>query len=429
MTKGIQKRTIPISDLGSFPLDLQIFSLGQGGPRLQLNFGLHGDERSGYFVLIKLLETLRQKPFQGTLEWVAVANPLGQLLDIREEALTNRDLNRLAPGNVTGDLAQKLGHALYQWGKEADVFIDFHTLTMRTALLAIFMNHGTRTIREQSMQMIQAFQPALIWHLDTSSRMGNEWGGSFGPCLSQDQIVNFAVEMSQEEYVSQAEIQQAHDGLLRVMHKMGMLSEAPVSDTEPFSISYAPIKSKLTGLFQPDPELLSAIAAGKFPVIEAGQRLGQFTNLSDFETRTLEATASGRLSLLSGPGLLRAGDDMYNLVLAEPFQMLPGSVLALTRQFVCTGLELEVQEPLDKKAAELSILCREKGADPSICTMVFWLAQLAPNPANSVSWARRLLNALPDVDPETLSRILNLLNQSDDNTLESIVLKSFLAKE
>ena len=52
-------RKINIGQLGTLSIDIPVLSIGAGSKRVVLLCGIHGDERSGLFVVNKLLPSLK----------------------------------------------------------------------------------------------------------------------------------------------------------------------------------------------------------------------------------------------------------------------------------------------------------------------------------------------------------------------------------
>ncbi len=417
---NIKHKRIKVASLGSLDISLPMLELGKGNPKVLILAGLHGDEHTGLFVIQRLIN--RIKLTKGTLRIIPFSDPLAQVLNRREEPLSRKDPNRAFPGDDKGDFTERLVSILFAQAKKCpECVIDLHTLGMHSRLMTIFMNHGTYAVRERSLELITAFSPDLIWQLDTTSLLGRSWGGSMGPTMAKEGIVNFAVEMANHDHVTDEEINRTVDGIKRVLHHLGMSLATPKSPTHsPLMFAYRSVKSDDTGLFEPSPELLKAVRSGNFPPIAKNQRIGRLINPVTFELIEIRSKHDGPLIAISGRAFIRSGDDLYNVGEVKPWTMLADSTVSMAAKYA-QAMQPEAAKGLEKLVEIVETLATEKRADASICKMALWLSSVDKDTDPNSRLANSFLSAL-DVDKETIQRILDCMN-TEGNTPEATVIR------
>lgn len=102
--------------------------LGQGGKRLCVVTGTHGDELEGQYVAWRLAGLLKQHPehLKGTVDIYPATNPLGISTMTRGIPQCDLDMNRTFPGSEQGAFSEYVAARLMADLTGADVCLDIH---------------------------------------------------------------------------------------------------------------------------------------------------------------------------------------------------------------------------------------------------------------------------------------------------------------
>ncbi len=297
-------RKINIGQLGTLSIDIPVLSIGAGPKRVVFLCGIHGDERSGLFVVNKLLPSL--KSLNGVVDIVIAANPLAQALNQRVSPNDLADVNRMFPGNLEADFTQIMAHKILEFCKGADAVIDLHTFEDTAPIVAIFMNSGSADVRSKSLKLIEVFNPQAVWQLDFTSLEESKLLGALGPILANEGIPNFAVEMPQSFSISEQEIGMVKNGLLRVLHSLGVINEKPAEVKHGFSIfKRKNTRVKTAGLFIPHKTV--------FTEVKAGDVIGELVSLPMFKGEPVCAPCEGTLLIIKQRNLVSTGDVVFSI--------------------------------------------------------------------------------------------------------------------
>ena len=213
------RRTIdlPVSSLSDHtPVTMSVHVIHgkRPGPVMFVSAAIHGDEVIGVEIVRRLLRARPLHSLAGTLMAVPIVNTFGFLNHARYLP-DRRDLNRCFPGTPEGSLGARLAHIfLEQIVKRADIGIDLHSAAIqRSNLPQIRLTPGNDRLR----------------HL----------GEAFGaPVMLRSKLREGSLRMAAEEAGVDVLLYEAGEGLrfdelaartgvagiLRVMHKLGMIS-------------------------------------------------------------------------------------------------------------------------------------------------------------------------------------------------------------
>lgn len=295
---------LKIGEVGTLDINLPIIRIGSGTPKVLLICGVHGDETSSLLVIKQLLENLKLE--RGELSIIPAANPLAQGLQLRECPIDLQDLNRNFPGNTQRGFTDRLAALIFAQAKNCDLVIDLHTFSDPCPIVAIFMNHGSKTVKDKTLDLIRIFNPEVVWQLSTKSRHEKQLSSSLGPKLAEAGIFNFAIEMPSHSRISKEQIKQITTGLLQTFSQIKMLKQKSTSARNNIPIfERQQVYANVSGLFFPRQNLMSTI--------KQNQIVGEIIRLQDFEKTTIKSPHTGRLIVLKDPNFVRTGDVLFTI--------------------------------------------------------------------------------------------------------------------
>ena len=139
-------------------------STAEGGRRLCLASGIHGDEMMGQLVVYGVARKLMAEPdaLQGTVDIYPMLNPLG--MDIGERMVpagTRLDMNRAFPGAANGTPMEAMCHHVMQDMLGADLVLDIHSSAPhKSEMYEVRMN---ARCADKLMEHAKGLCPELIW--------------------------------------------------------------------------------------------------------------------------------------------------------------------------------------------------------------------------------------------------------------------------
>lgn len=246
------------------------FRGGRGNKRFCVVTGTHGDELEGQFVVFKIAEMIRQHPerLNGIVELYPALNPLGIDSIQRGVPAFDLDMNRIFPGNPRGSMVEKVAHDIYTDLRGADMVIDIHSSNM-------FLRELPQVrISEQTAQKLVPYAKQLnvdlIWIHQAATVLESTLAHSLNSVGTPVLVAEMGVGMR----INHSLCQQLFDGIVNLMHNMGIWSEAVPADrlhepiiSEGDSVDF--LNATYSGIF------VTEAHTDRSAVVEAGQKLGQ----------------------------------------------------------------------------------------------------------------------------------------------------------
>ncbi len=265
--------------------------LGQpdGGPRLLITGGVHGDEFEPMAAVRALARHVAQIPIRGQLTLVPVVNEAAFRRKHRC-AGDGLDLARTCPGRPDGSITERTAYALSALIQKSDFYIDLHTGGTELAVwpMSGYMMHEDVDVLDQQRRMARAFNLPLVW--GTDARLN-------GRSLSVARDAK--VPAIYAEYLGQATchadgVQAYIDGCLNVMASLNMIDRTlpasrvvhTIEDTRE-NAGYMQIQnpSPVEGFFEPLVQLGAEV--------QPGQTLGIVWDILGEDPRTVSVTQRG----------------------------------------------------------------------------------------------------------------------------------------
>ncbi|MEC4819007.1 MAG: succinylglutamate desuccinylase/aspartoacylase family protein [Scytonema sp. PMC 1069.18] len=290
MKLGISQ-VINIGQVGMTQLEVPIYTVGHGKPVLGVTCYLHGDETAGIYILANVIDYLKSlNSLTGTVHLIPIANPAAQFVKNRFSPMDGLDINRLRQGNPEGTITERNAFYLFEFLLKCDLVINCHTFEMVSPVTAVFMNTGYTEIRNKTLSAINAFSPEVIWTTDALENSNSLYHSTLDVALVEAGVINFSIEISEIAFLTDRQIQQAAQGILRVAHFMGILKEFLSEEvpTQPHTVSNRKVfTAKVAGLWEPCVSLTQSI--------EPNTLIGTLRTLQNFDKQDIYAGCSGIL--------------------------------------------------------------------------------------------------------------------------------------
>lgn len=246
---------------------LEVLQYGSGKPSTLLISGVHGNEKTGPALLHKLSDQLALVEISGGVSLLPIASPKTYSANERDHPDDGHDLNRCFLGGVapTDSPSGRLVVAIQQLIRQHDLVIDIHTFPHQlTPIVGVLLLEGEVTLRQRSDKLLQAFNPEVIWELDTQSAETKKSGSACSYALKQ-RIPAFGLEIADPEYYSEVQWAQMLEGLLRVIGKAGCIitSLPEVSCIAPRYEQRKVYRAPKGGIFIPLKQIIEPVAEGE----------------------------------------------------------------------------------------------------------------------------------------------------------------------
>jgi len=298
---------LSVGQVGTYRIDIPIYTIGKGKPIFGITCSVHGDESSGLFIVSRLIEYLKRiNNIRGTIHIILAANPLAQMVNNRVSPLDSKDLNRTGKGRQDGSFTDRIGAQLFDFLSQCDFVTNIHEFEMHTPVTAVFMNSGNKDIKTKTLTAIKAFSPDIIWVINSEQVSDNQYQTTLDAALANAGIANFPIETKQLAFLSDADIDQAALGLYHVASNLGMYKS---SIAFPTSTAPAYFRQEVTsdeaGLWEPNCKL------GQ--IVDEGKQIGTLKSLVGFKQEQVISPKDGILVQFRHRQLIATGTSLFSL--------------------------------------------------------------------------------------------------------------------
>lgn len=311
MKRDLLLMTAPVRD--GFDIPYHEIGPKAAHPAAAFVAGLHGDELNGIFILSRLADFLNgveagRHPglkLKRKVLIIPAVNVLGVNLRSRTWPFDKSDMNRMFPGNVSGETTQRIALAVLEATKKADYMVDLHTGSPDFEELPQIRLYSPSDEQRETARYfgLQAVMERSISPVFTTTLMHawQVWPGQ-----------SFLIRVGQGATVQLGHCQQVFRGLVSFLGRVGILEGVALSDDDDTE----------TCLFkQGGSKRLYASKAGMFVSdrqvgrwVTKGQELGYIYDSFDGNViEKVESPASGLLTGIRRHPLLFEGDLLLRI--------------------------------------------------------------------------------------------------------------------
>lgn len=190
----------------------------EGGKRIAIVTGIHGDELEGQYVCYELVRTITANMayLKGTVDIYPSINPLGMESVSRAVPMSGLDMNRVFPGSDTGAIAENVAAKLVADIKGADICVDIHASNIfirEIPQVRIPSTDSSRLLRYAKM-----LNTDFVWVHD-SNAVGE---GSLASALRECGVPTLVIEMGVGQRITKAYCKQLLTGIFNLMSELGI---------------------------------------------------------------------------------------------------------------------------------------------------------------------------------------------------------------
>lgn len=219
--------------------------------RISVVTGIHGDELEGQYVCFELQRRIEEEKesLTGIVDIYPAMNPLGIDSITRGIPAFDLDMNRLFPGNIDGNMTEYLAAGIIKDVAGSDLVIDIHASNIYlTEIPQIRINELHEEIL---VPLAEETNIDFIWVHGASTVLES----TFAYSLNSTGTPTLVVEMGVGMRITKDYGNQMVDGILNVMHKLGIWNgkvkkpRKPIISRNPDDVSY--LNASVGGLFIP----------------------------------------------------------------------------------------------------------------------------------------------------------------------------------
>ncbi len=223
----------------------------EGMPRISIVTGIHGDELEGQYICYELQRRIRENKecLKGIVDVYPAMNPLGIDSITRGIPAFDLDMNRLFPGDTSGNMTEYLAAEIIQDVAGSDCVLDIHASNIYlTEIPQIRINE---LHEEQLVPLAKEANVDFIWVHGASTVLESTFAYSLNHIGTPVLVVEMGVGMR----ITQTYGDQLVDGIFNLMKKLGIWTgetkepRQPIISKDPDDVSY--LNARVSGIFIP----------------------------------------------------------------------------------------------------------------------------------------------------------------------------------
>lgn len=228
-------------------------------PRICIVTGIHGDELEGQYVCYELAQRITNayENLTGIVDIYPAMNPMGIDTIMRGLPDFDLDMNRIFPGNESGDMYEHIAHSIIREMEGASLVIDIHASNIYlTEVPQIRINVITQN---RLLPLASRMNVDLVWIHDNATILES----TLAYTLNSRNTPTLVVEMGVGMRITKELGNQLVDGILETMRALGM-----------WKGSHIPVRRPVLCGEQDKVEFLNAPVGGVFVKnLDAGTRV------------------------------------------------------------------------------------------------------------------------------------------------------------
>lgn len=234
------------------------------GPTLVVLAAVHGDEYEGVEAIPLVFDVVDPAALRGTLVMVPACNLPAYEAAQRSSPIDGLNLARVFPGRANGTVTEQIAYTLTeQLFRHADFLIDLHSggVAYEIPTLIGYL-HDDGELGQRSRAAAEAFGAPVMW----GHPLPIPAGRSISAAMALD-VPWLYTEAPGGGYARQQDVACFRQGVLNVMHHLGMLAGSPQAPERPVHlvgdgnldiVTLAPVG----GYFRPAAKVLDSVQRG-----------------------------------------------------------------------------------------------------------------------------------------------------------------------
>ena len=294
----VSTKKIRIGSSVNQEISIPIISVGKGQRTVGIITGMHGNEPEGLFIFRNLLNELKKAKLNATVKLLAGANPFALIHSTRQGAFDAADLNRSFPGDPSGNLTQRLAHAITKEFSNCDTVIDLHSVVNHGGYMGLELEKSGPLL-ERTKNMNRLLKPDAIWQ----AIEGSKFNSTLVYVLLQKGVSATVIEVPRLEYLTESVMNRVVNGLLHIAQLEPGKKVPSLKKPIPFFASEQRYLADGGGIYNP--------IAQPMTIVKKGQPIGVMTDLVTLTDMVLRSRWGGILTVQSSRKTVTTGDKIY----------------------------------------------------------------------------------------------------------------------
>jgi predicted deacylase len=261
MIKPVSVAALPVAENFTIHKNRIENNAAEGGRRVCIVTGTHGDELEGQYVCARLAKIISEgkQNLSGIVDIYPAVNPLGIDSVTRGFPMFDLDMNRIFPGSSSGSLAEVAAYDVIRDIEGADMCIDIHSSN-------IFLREIPQVrISEQNEAALLPYAVMLNVDLVWIHASATVLESTLAHSLNMRGVKTLVVEMGVGMRITERFCAQLVDGILNLLRELGMWNGAggrtrPPLVSKDHGVGF--LNSDASGIFIPRAEHGSHVSAG-----------------------------------------------------------------------------------------------------------------------------------------------------------------------
>ena len=220
-------------DVVFYELDTQV-----QGPTVVITANLHGDECTGFGVIVELLHEIPQSLLKGKVILYPSLNPAGLQQYLRIHPEDGQDLNRLFPGKMLGGTSDRLVHAIWTSivQHKPQLVLDLHTDSGASIPYVLIdrmiarsqkdMMHTLKSLAQATgLTCVHEYTTTLYRHYDLQKSLS-------GSVLNLLKCPALTLEVGPRRRIEPKYVTRMKKSVFGVLYHMNMVAKNPVHSPE-----------------------------------------------------------------------------------------------------------------------------------------------------------------------------------------------------
>ena len=210
------------------------------GPKVVVTANLHGDECTGFAVVLELLEKLPKMLRCGHVALYPSLNPSGLSEKKRFFPPTGTDLNRDFPGSEFGGRSQQYNARIWKsiQSQQPDVLIDLHAdsfSAMPYILVDRVLEPSQKKLEEHSWRIAKASTLFVLGEYPIEQYKKYSLDRSLAGCaVNRLLIPAVTIEAGPRRCIDGSSVRLAHEATLRILDQLGLIRNPAPSPLQSF---------------------------------------------------------------------------------------------------------------------------------------------------------------------------------------------------
>lgn len=181
-------------------------------PKVLLLAGMHGNEKSGVFILKSLIKQLRKTNKAYLVTVIPIINPSAYAADSRVNLKDGVDMNRIFPVKNKKSESFKIAKELQNFAEQFDIIVDLHVFNKQNTLICGVDLNKNHKVQSKIRSIMERLNLDVVCRIDHRNEPKKD-GSLCGYLQSKDKIA-LGIELPPREVLTRKQFKDILGGLV-----------------------------------------------------------------------------------------------------------------------------------------------------------------------------------------------------------------------